>query len=161
MPVTKLDKHEILDYLRPEQVNRLSEVSETIKVKKGEKIYPRGAKANYFYIVLKGKVTLRLGGIEGVSIILDTLGPGTTFGGCVSHDIRSYTTTAMAVEDSELLKIKSATLKGNSGTTVHRTSAAVAIYRRVLSRGSSSLCRPAPTTSSFANEASCSAEARR
>ncbi|MBI4677191.1 MAG: Crp/Fnr family transcriptional regulator [Elusimicrobia bacterium] len=112
MAVEKLDKQEILGFLRPEQVDRLSKVAEVVKFKAGDTVYPRGAKANYFYIVLEGQVALRLPGKEGVGLTIDDLSGGAMFGGCVSFAMDAYTLTAQCMRDSKLLKIKSSVLKG-------------------------------------------------
>ena len=112
MPVAKLQKQEILGFLRPDQVKYLSEVSKVAKFKAGDTVYPRGAKANFFYIVLKGQVALRLPGKGGVSIPIDEFAAGSMFGGCVSFEMDSYTLTAQCTEDSEILKIEASVLKG-------------------------------------------------
>ncbi|MBI4669208.1 MAG: Crp/Fnr family transcriptional regulator [Elusimicrobia bacterium] len=111
MPVAKLEKEEIFKFLRPEQVNRLSSVSQVIAFKAGDTVYHRGAKASSFYIVLKGQVALRLPVKEGASIPIDELTAGNMFGGCVSFAMDSYTLSAQCTEDSKLLKIEAAALK--------------------------------------------------
>jgi len=111
MAVKGLERKEIFKYLRPDQVHVLSKDAELVEHKAGEVIYHRGAKANYFYIVLEGLVTLRLPGKEGMSILIDQLAEGSMFGSCVSFAIDAYVLTAQCAVDTELLRIRASVLK--------------------------------------------------
>ncbi len=112
MAVTSLTKQEIFKYLRPDQVRALSDSSEVIGLRAGDDVYYRGAKADYFYIVLEGQVALRLPGQAGINVVIDQLTPGAMFGSCISFAIDSYALNAQCVEDTELLKIRADALKG-------------------------------------------------
>lgn len=112
MVYKRLEKQELFKYLRPDQVHLLSEVSEVVPFESGDVVYHRGAKANFFYIVLKGSVALRLPGREGFSILIDQLTEGNMFGGCISFSMDSYALTAQCMEDSEIIKIDASVLKG-------------------------------------------------
>jgi CRP-like cAMP-binding protein len=112
MAVEKLKKQEIFQLLRPEQINRLSEAAEAVRFTAGETIYERGGKADHFYIVLKGQVSLRLPGNKaGLSVLIDELREGDLFGGCVSSALDAYALTAQCTEDSEVLVIGVSALK--------------------------------------------------
>ena len=60
MVVERLKRQEIFQFLRPEQVDLLSEASKVTTFKAGEMVYRQGERADRFYIVLKGQVSLRL-----------------------------------------------------------------------------------------------------
>ena len=107
----RLKREEIFDFLRPEQVNALSEAAEVVKFKAGDTVYEQGEKAAFFYIVNSGQVTLRLPGKSGMSLLIDQLDPGSMFGSCISFQMNSYVLTAQCTESSELLKIKASVLK--------------------------------------------------
>lgn len=111
MAIERLGRQEIFEFLRPEQVDALSNAAEVKKLKAGETVYQKGEKAEHFYIVLSGQVALRLPGKEGVSIPIDQLSGGAMFGSCVSAAMDSYALTAQCTEDSELLKIGAVSLK--------------------------------------------------
>jgi CRP-like cAMP-binding protein len=111
MAIERLNRHHIFDFLRPEQVDALSDAAEVIRLKTGEKVYKKGEKADNFYVVLGGEVALRLPGRDGVSIPIDVLIEGAMFGTCVSLTLDSYACTAQCAENSELLKIRTAALK--------------------------------------------------
>ncbi|MFC1520923.1 Crp/Fnr family transcriptional regulator [Elusimicrobiota bacterium] len=108
MPVERLEKQEIFEVLRPEQVNKLSKASQVKNFKAGEFVYNSGAKADFFYIVLKGEVSLKLPKQEGT---IDDLAVGSVFGGCVSLDMTHYNLDAKCKTDTEVLQIETAALK--------------------------------------------------
>ena len=107
----RLIAQEIFGFLRPEQVNAISEASEKVKCEAGSIVYEKGAKADHFYTILSGEITLRLPGRSGVNIVIDQLTKGAMFGSCVCFRSDTYSLTAQCTEDSELLKIDSAALK--------------------------------------------------
>ena len=74
-------------------------------------MYEQGTRADYFFTVLEGEVTLRLPGRGDFSIVIDQLTRKAMFGACVCFNRDSYALTAQCVEDSELLKTENAALK--------------------------------------------------
>jgi CRP-like cAMP-binding protein len=109
--MAELVAQEVFEFLRPEQVHALSEASEKISCNAGETVYEKGAKADHFFTVLKGEVTLRLPGKGGVNVVIDQLRKGAMFGSCMCFNRDSYSLTAQCTKDSELLKIDSRVLK--------------------------------------------------
>lgn len=107
----RLDKNEVFQFLRPDQVNVISNVAQVVDFEAGETIYERGAKADHFYVVLSGQVSLRLPGQSGVSIQIDELTEGAVFGSCICFQLVDYSLNAQCTRDSKILKIESATLK--------------------------------------------------
>jgi len=108
----RLIARDMFAFLRPEQGHAISEAAEKIHVGAGEVVYERGNKADFFYTVLEGEVTLRLPVESGVSIVIDELTKGEMFGSCMCLSMDSYALSAQCVTDSVLLKIDSAVLKG-------------------------------------------------
>ena len=107
----RLDKHEVFQFLRPDQLRAISDVAQVMDFAAGETIYERGAKADHFYVVLDGQISLRLPGRSGVSIQIDELTEGAVFGSCVCFQFVEYSLNAQCTRDSKVLKIESATLK--------------------------------------------------
>jgi CRP-like cAMP-binding protein len=107
----RLDKHEVFQFLRPDQLRAISDVAQVMECEAGKTIYERGAKADHFYVVLRGQVSLRLPSKSGVSIQIDELTEGAVFGSCVCFQFVEYSLNAQCTADSKLLKIESATLK--------------------------------------------------
>jgi CRP-like cAMP-binding protein len=111
MAQERLDSKEIFGILTPDQVHALSDVAERIECNAGQTLYERGAPATHFFVVVKGDVALRLPSKQGVSLLIDDLGPGSMFGSCVSFAMDTYSLTAQCTEDCELLKVATPALR--------------------------------------------------
>lgn len=107
----RLDKNEVFQFLRPDQLRAISDVAQVVDYGAGDTIYERGAKADHFFVVLSGQVSLRLPGQSGVSVQIDELTGGAVFGSCVCFQFVEYSLNAQCTRDSKVLKIESATLK--------------------------------------------------
>lgn len=111
MAVEQLDKTEVFQFLRPDQLKMISDVARVELFEAGDTIYEKGARADYFYIVLEGQVSLRLPTRSGVAIQIDELTSGAIFGSCVCFQLADYSLNAQCTLDTRLLKISSTTLK--------------------------------------------------
>lgn len=106
-----LTAQEVFSFLLPEQVNAISDAAERLDFKAGEIIYEKGEKADYFYIVLDGEVTLRLPSPGGLSLIIDQMGKGALFGGPLGQKRRSYALSAQCAQAAKLLRIDISVMK--------------------------------------------------
>ncbi len=111
MKLERLEGQEVFQFLRPEQMKAISDVAEVVEFGAGETIYEMGARADHFYVVLDGQVSLRLPGQSGVSVQIDELTKGAMFGSCICFQLINYSLNAQCTSNSRLLKIESATLK--------------------------------------------------
>jgi CRP-like cAMP-binding protein len=111
MAIEQLDRQEVFQFLRPDQVKKISDVAEVLSLKTGDTVYEKGTPADHFYIVLEGQVSLRLPGYKGISIQIDELTAGAIFGSCMCFQLREYSLTAQCTRDSRLLEISSVALK--------------------------------------------------
>jgi CRP-like cAMP-binding protein len=111
MVLERLEGQEVFQFLRPEQLKAISDVAEVVEFAAGETIYEKDAKADHFYVVLEGQVSLRLPGTSGVSLQIDELTKGAMFGSCICFQLANYALNAQCTSDSKLLRIESATLK--------------------------------------------------
>jgi CRP-like cAMP-binding protein len=111
MVVEKFGKQALLDSLLPEQVNRLSDAAEVVRLSAGKMIYQKGEPARHCFVILRGQVALRLPGKQGLSMLIDELVEGEMFGGCLSPDLDAYLLNAQCVQDSELLRIATSSLR--------------------------------------------------
>jgi CRP-like cAMP-binding protein len=107
----RLEGQGVFQFLRPEQIKAISDVAEVVTLRAGDTVYRKDARADFFYVVLDGQVSLRLPGQSGVSIQIDELTKGAMFGSCVCFQLVNYSLNAQCTSDSKLLKIESATLK--------------------------------------------------
>jgi CRP-like cAMP-binding protein len=111
MALDRLEGQEVFQFLRPDQIMAISEVAEVVEYRAGDTVYEKDARADHFYVVLEGQVSLRLPGQSGVSLQIDELTKGAMFGSCVCFQLIDYSVNAQCTSDSRLLKIESATLK--------------------------------------------------
>jgi CRP-like cAMP-binding protein len=111
MAIARLERQHIFDFLRPEEVDALSNAAQVVQLKANDEVYRQGDEAQYFFIVLSGEVALLLPARDGVSILIDELAEGAMFGTCVSLMLDTYRCSAQCTKDSELLKIRAAALK--------------------------------------------------
>jgi len=102
---------EVFSFLRPDQVNAISDSAERATYQPGDFVYERGNKAEDFFIVLDGEITLRLPGQGGLSLVIDQLGKGAVFGGPLGQKRRTYALTAQCSRRAQLLRIKVGVLK--------------------------------------------------
>lgn len=111
MAIEQLDRHEVFQFLRPDQLKKISDVARVVSFKAGDTVYEKGARADHFYIVLEGQVSLRIPSRSGISIQIDELTSGAIFGSCVCFQLVLYSLNAQCTRDSRLLEISSTTLK--------------------------------------------------
>ena len=76
MPVEKrLGSQDVFGFLRPEQLDVLSDAADVVDYKEGDTVYYHGKRAEHMYVVLKGEVSLRLPGKGGISNPLHAINP--------------------------------------------------------------------------------------
>lgn len=107
MATSHLEVQEVFCYLRPEQIQSLGQSAETLEYNPGDMVYHMGAKANYFYIILDGQITLSLPGKVGTSMMVDQLGKGAMFGRCVSLAMDTFILNAQCSEKARILRFQS------------------------------------------------------
>ena len=96
---------DIFSYLRPEQIEAIHKASTVIERRVGDVIYKQGEKGLCLYVLLEGKVSLRLPGKKGFSMGIDTLERGAIFGAGASFEPGAYTVTAQCLSDCKILRI--------------------------------------------------------
>jgi CRP-like cAMP-binding protein len=106
----RLESQDVFGFLRPEQIDILSDAADVMAYKMGDTVYYHGQKADHMYVVLEGSVLLRLPGKGGISVPIDLATKGVVFGACRCFDIETYATTAECMQDSRLMKIEAAVL---------------------------------------------------
>jgi len=102
---------DVFSFLRPDQVNSISDAAERVNCSSGDLVYEKGDKANDFFVVLDGEVTLRLPGHGGVSLVIDQLEKGAIFGGPLGQKRRAYALSAQCSRKAKLLKVDVGVMK--------------------------------------------------
>jgi CRP/FNR family transcriptional regulator len=105
VPTKNLKKIDLFKNLSEEELKELEPYLLSTKYKKKEDIFSEGDPPEWFYIVSKGKVKITKLSHEGKEIILEIVSPTDIFGGVAVIRGFPYPANAVAMEDSEVLKI--------------------------------------------------------
>ncbi len=104
--------HELLKNLAMEEIDKISRFSERKKYKKGDTIFLHGEASAHVYILLKGRVLLRLPAKpEEFRIVIARIAEGELFGLSPLLGSEKYTAEAQCAEDSEVLAIDAQQLR--------------------------------------------------
>jgi len=100
-----LKKIDLFKNLTDEELKELNHYLTTSLYKKKEDIFTEGDAPEWFYVVLTGKVKVTKISHDGKEIILEIISPYDIFGGVAVLRNIPYPANAVAMEDSEILKI--------------------------------------------------------
>jgi CRP-like cAMP-binding protein len=105
VPAKNIKKIDLFKNLSEEELKELEPYLITAAYKKKEDIFSEGDPPEWFFIVSKGKVKITKLSHEGKEIILEIISPTDIFGGVAVIRGFPYPANAVAMEDSEVLKI--------------------------------------------------------
>ena len=105
MATKNLKRIELFKNLSDDELKELDPYLIKESVKKKKEIFTEGDQPEWFYIVSKGKVKITKLSHEGKEIILELISPTDIFGGVAVLRNFPYPANAVAMEDSEILKI--------------------------------------------------------
>jgi CRP-like cAMP-binding protein len=113
MNVDKMVKgHEVFRSLPFEDVERVSNFSSAKLFDKGAVVFQEGRPASHVFVLLEGKVDLRLPAKAGeLNLVVDTVERGEMFGLAPLLGAERYTTTACCAEKSSVLCLEAAPLR--------------------------------------------------
>ncbi|MGC1454647.1 MAG: Crp/Fnr family transcriptional regulator [Nitrospirota bacterium] len=100
-----LKKIDLFKNLSDEELKELSNYITTVEFRKKDDIFTEGDAPEWFYIVSTGKVKVTKISHDGKEIILEIISPYDIFGGVAVLRNFPYPANAVAMEDSEILKI--------------------------------------------------------
>ena len=103
--IKNLKKIDLFKNLSDEDLKELEHYLSTALFRKKEDIFTEGDAPEWFYIVLTGKVKVTKISHDGKEIILEIISPYDIFGGVAVLRNFPYPANAVAMEDSEILKI--------------------------------------------------------
>jgi len=101
----QLNKVSLFKDLSDAEFKELEPYLSTTSYKKKETIFSEGEPPEWFYLVLAGKVKITKLSHEGKEIILEVISPTDIFGGVAVIKGFPYPANAVAMEDSQVLKI--------------------------------------------------------
>jgi CRP/FNR family transcriptional regulator len=103
--IKNLRKIDLFKNLSDEELGELETYITTVTYKKKEDIFTEGDAPEWFYIVSTGKVKITKISHDGKEIILELISPHDIFGGVAVLRNFPYPANAVAMEDSEIMKI--------------------------------------------------------
>jgi CRP-like cAMP-binding protein len=103
--IKNLKKIDLFKNLSDEELKELEHYLSTSVFRKKDDIFTEGDAPEWFYIVLTGKVKVTKISHDGKEIILEIISPYDIFGGVAVLRNFPYPANAVAMEDSEILKI--------------------------------------------------------
>ncbi|HUJ18000.1 MAG TPA: Crp/Fnr family transcriptional regulator [Nitrospirota bacterium] len=105
MTIKALKSIDLFKNLSDEELKELEPYLTATWYKKKEDIFSEGDQPEWFYIVAKGKVKITKISHDGKEIILEIISPTDIFGGVAVIRGFPYPANAVAMEDTEVLKI--------------------------------------------------------
>jgi len=104
--VSDFNQLEIFSVFSEEQLDELSIITEETSFNKGDRIYEKGNRARYMFVVLKGLVSLReISPGDEVGIAFEKRERGDFFGSASFMKPQEYTLTAVCLQDTQVLAI--------------------------------------------------------
>ena len=100
-----LNKIDLFKNLGDDELKELEPYISTATFKKKEDIFAEGDQPEWFYIVAKGKVKITKLSHDGKEIILEIISPTDIFGGVAVLRNFPYPANAVAMEDTEVVRI--------------------------------------------------------
>ncbi len=100
-----LQRVPLLALLQADVLRQLAEAAKEAFLGKNEVLFFRGDPASGFYVVVTGRIKLYLDGPAGAEKIVETVGPGGTFGEVVMFLGQPYSVNAAALVPSQLFWI--------------------------------------------------------
>ncbi len=111
MDTELLDRFALLEGFSQDQVEILKPIIEDICYQANQVIFEQGAEADYLYFVMDGKVSIRFKPEDGPELTVAELDRGGVFGWSSALGCHSYTSSAICVEESLLLRMEGGKLK--------------------------------------------------
>jgi CRP-like cAMP-binding protein len=114
MMIEGLQRFTILEGLAPEESDTILQRCQITTVRKGEKVFEAGGSAYSLFLVRSGRIELRVKLVylnASVEVPMDIIRAGGVCGWSALIPPHSYTLSACATEDSELLRIKQTDLQ--------------------------------------------------
>jgi CRP-like cAMP-binding protein len=104
MTTATLKATKVFSYLRPEEIDFLSNYASTEQYKAGAIVYRKGHPAAHAFVLLEGEVVLRAPTPAGHGIVIEEVGSGTMIGASVLLG-ETYMVTAQCVTDCKIMTL--------------------------------------------------------
>ncbi len=109
--IAQLHQFEVLAGLDMAQLDAIGRISYVRDFDPGEELITEGGAADKFYLVLKGKVEVKVRSPEGRQVLIDELGPGEMLGWGAVMEPHVHSASAWTAEPSELVVVNGDSLR--------------------------------------------------
>lgn len=99
-----LSAHEFFSEFSDDILMFLSECTSTLEIKKGDILFRQGEKANKFYVIRNGRISIQMPAIMGPTLEIQTLGKDQVLGWSWLISPYQWSFQTKAEEDSEVLQ---------------------------------------------------------
>ena len=108
MNVTQMIKgHVLFQFFDFDDIDRLSDFTRQLKFGKGDFIYRSGQEGAHFYVVLEGRVNLKLSSDDNESnLVVGRMAKGDIFGMSPVLGFNRFTTSAKCATDCQILAVE-------------------------------------------------------
>lgn len=97
--------------LRPDEIELLAAGFNEEDSPAGTVLFPQGSRADKLYVVLSGRLEIRFKPYDGEVLTVAVIQEGGVLGWSAALGRRTYTSSAVAIEDSRLLSIRGQVLR--------------------------------------------------
>ena len=101
----------MLNYMTDEMLDKIIPITDLLVFDVKEIIFCQGEKADRFYMLKRGKVILEQRFSDHITVQMDAIKPGFSFGWSSMLDADAYTSDAISDEQSEVFSIRADKLK--------------------------------------------------
>ena len=101
--VEELREFDLFDNLGDEELAEMAKIGSHEKLGAGSEVFAENEVASTLYMVVDGKVAVRMKSRKGQEVVVDELGPGEMLGWSAVLDEQTFTAAARTIEDSTLL----------------------------------------------------------
>ncbi len=98
----------LFDEMSPDEVARLAQQTQEVRVSRGHGLFQRGDPSNGFYWVVYGQIKLAIASADGAEKVIEIIDAGQSFGEAVMFMEKPYPVFAQALSDALLLHVSKA-----------------------------------------------------
>ena len=111
MDAALLDRFVLLEGFSEDQVEFLSPIMVRVECHAGQTVFEQGARAEYLYFVIEGRVSIQFKPEDGPVLNVANLEEGGVFGWSSALGSTCYTSSAICMEESLFVKVSGEDLK--------------------------------------------------
>jgi len=105
MDTRELARFRVFKRMSPDELEKIANISETVTINSGDALFKEGDRSDYLYLILSGRVSLRMSIPNQKQFVISTLEPGEEAGWSAMRENKPYTAAGYAVGDVEAIRV--------------------------------------------------------